>query len=196
MPDKWVFPGGRVDRGDFRAPTANELRPEVAGRLAEGAPPRLARALALAAIRETFEEAGLLLARPAPPRPFVGPWRDFLAIGALPDLEALDVIARAITPPFSPKRFDARFFVAEAEHLLSLDRRPDCGELDEIAWFDLDEALQLDLPDITRFVLRELAARDADPHRPARFMRYTRGRRFLEQALEDAAAPAGPRNAS
>lgn len=181
MPDKWVFPGGRIDRSDFRAPTANELRPDVAAKLAEGAIPRRARALALSAIRETFEEAGLLLAQAAEPRTVAGPWRDFFAIGALPDLEALDVIARAVTPPSRFKRFDARFFVAEADRLLSLERRPDCGELDEIAWVDLDEALALDLPDITRYVLRELQTRLENPDGPARFMRFWRGRRFTEQ---------------
>ncbi len=182
MPDKWVFPGGRIDRSDFRAPTANELRPEVAARLSEGTPARRGRALALSAIRETFEEVGLLLAKAAPPRSMAGPWRDFLAIGALPDLDALDVIARAVTPPSRSKRFDARFFVAEADRLLSLERRPDCGELDEIAWFDLDEALKLDLPDITRFVLRELGIRLEDPNGASRYMRFWRGRRFVEQA--------------
>jgi 8-oxo-dGTP pyrophosphatase MutT (NUDIX family) len=182
MPDKWVFPGGRIDRSDYRVPTASELRGEVAARLSEGTPAHKGRALALSAIRETFEEAGLLLAKPAPPRSVAGPWREFFAIGALPDLDALDVIARAVTPPSRFKRFDARFFVAEADRLLSLERRPDCGELDEIAWFDLDEALRLDLPDITRFVLRELGERIADPeHGHKRYMRFWRGRRFVEQ---------------
>jgi len=181
MPDKWVFPGGRIDRSDFRAPSGSELRPEVAARLEKTASPSRARALALAAIRETFEEAGLLLAQKAEPRSVAGPWRDFFAIGALPDLEALDIIARAVTPPSRFKRFDARFFVAEAERLLSLERRPDCGELDEIAWVDLDEALALDLPDITRYVLRELQTRLDNPEGPARFMRFWRGRRFSEQ---------------
>jgi len=179
MPDKWVFPGGRIDRSDFRAPFASDLRPEVAARLHKTAPPRRARALALTAVRETFEEAGLLLARPAPARVAAGPWRDFLEIGAAPDLAALDFIARAITPPYRPKRFDARFFVANAEALLSLERRADCGELDEIAWVDMDEALALDLPNITRFVLQELAQRMEDPSRPAPFMRFRRGVRDL-----------------
>ncbi len=98
MPDKWVFPGGRIDRSDYRVPTASELRHEVAARLSEGTPAHKGRALALSAIRETFEEAGLLLAKPAPPRSVAGPWREFFAIGALPDLDALDVIARAVTP--------------------------------------------------------------------------------------------------
>ncbi|MFA7263346.1 MAG: NUDIX hydrolase [Caulobacter sp.] len=183
MPDKWVFPGGRVDRGDFTAPSANDLRPDVATRLAltaRHASPLLPRALALAAIRETFEEAGLLLAREAPPRPGVGGWREFLEAGALPDLAALDFVARAITPPYRPRRFDARFFMAEAEALLSLERRPDCGELDAIEWVDLDEALALDLPNITRFVVAEVAERLAGATRPVPFMRFLRGARRLE----------------
>ena len=179
MPDKWVFPGGRIDRSDFRAPYATDLRPEVAARLAKTAPVHRARALALTAVRETFEEAGLLLAKPAPPRVAAGPWREFLAVGAAPDLGRLDFIARAITPPYRPKRFDARFFMAEAESLLSLERRPDCGELDEIAWVDMDEALALDLPNVTRFVLQELALRLEDPSRPAPFVRFARGARLL-----------------
>jgi len=179
MPDKWVFPGGRVERADFRAPSATDLRPGVAARLEMTAPRARGRALALAAIRETFEEAGLLLAKPAPARPAAGPWREFLAQGALPDLEALDFVARAVTPPMLPKRFDARFFLAEADRLISLDRQGDCGELDEIAWVDLEEALALDLPTVTRFVLREVPLRLADPSRPVPSLQFLRGRQQL-----------------
>lgn len=182
MPDKWVFPGGRVDRGDHRAPAATELRPEVAAKLALTAAGRagLPRALALAAVRETFEEVGLLLARPVPAWPAAGAWRPFLALGAAPDLAALSFVARAITPPYRPKRFDARFFMAEAERLVSLDRAPDCGELDEIAWVDLDEALALNLPNITRFVLGDIAERLDQPERPVPSMRFHRGARRLD----------------
>jgi 8-oxo-dGTP pyrophosphatase MutT (NUDIX family) len=179
MPDKWVFPGGRVDRLDFTAPSATELRPEVESRLLKTGTSRLARALALAAVRETFEEAGLLLAKPTPMRPSLGPWRAFAERGALPDLAALDFVARAVTPANSPKRFDARFFLADAAALLSLDREPDCGELDQIEWFGLDDALSLDLPSVTRFVLRELPARLADPFRPTPSLRFMRGRQEL-----------------
>jgi 8-oxo-dGTP pyrophosphatase MutT (NUDIX family) len=179
MPDKWVFPGGRVDLGDFRAPHATDLRPEVAARLAKTATPVRARALAMAAVRETFEEVGLLLARPAPVRPSVGAWRPFLAQGALPDLAALDFVAQAVTPPNSPKRFNARFFMADAERLISLERQADCGELDEIAWVELDEALSLDLPSVTRFVLKEIPRRLADPTRPAPSLRFARGKQQL-----------------
>ncbi|MEO7027610.1 MAG: NUDIX hydrolase [Caulobacteraceae bacterium] len=179
MPGKWVFPGGRVDRGDFTAPSASELRPDVAALLSAGTPARRARAIALAAIRETFEEVGLLLARPAPPRLGAGPWRDFLHLGAAPDLAALDFIARAITPPMSPKRFDARFFMADATRLLRQEPLADCGELDEIAWFSLNDALELDLPSVTRFVLRDLPARLADRTRSAPCLRYVRGKQSV-----------------
>ncbi|MGH7022795.1 MAG: NUDIX hydrolase [Caulobacteraceae bacterium] len=179
MPDKWVFPGGRIDPADYRAPSASELRPEVAGRLEKTAPARRARALALAAVRETFEEAGLLLAKPAKARHVAGPWREFLLHGAEPDLAALDFVARAVTPAVSPKRFDARFFLADAESLLSLERAADCGELHEIAWVDLAEAMALDLPSVTRFVLRELPLRLEDPTRLAPSLRFIRGRQEL-----------------
>ncbi|MFI4933692.1 MAG: NUDIX hydrolase [Caulobacterales bacterium] len=180
MPDKWVFPGGRIDPSDFRAPVASELRPEVAERLSTAAPAKRARALALAAIRETFEETGLLLARPGHHRPIAGPWRQFLEQGALPDLSAVDFIARAVTPPMVPKRFDARFFMAEAENLISLERQPDCGELTEIAWLELEEALGLDLPTVTGFVLREIPQRLKDPHRPLPYLRMRRGSRTMD----------------
>ena len=179
MPDKWVFPGGRIDRSDFRAPFSTPLRHEVAARLEKTTSAERARALALTAVRETFEEAGLLLARPAPPRPGVGPWREFMAQGAAADLDALTFIARAVTPPSRHKRFDARFFMAEADRLMSLDRQGDCGELDEIAWVTLEDALGLDLPSVTRFILREIPLRLADPHRPAPSLRFLYGRQQL-----------------
>jgi 8-oxo-dGTP pyrophosphatase MutT (NUDIX family) len=179
MPDKWVFPGGRIDRSDFTAPHGTDLRPEVAARLEKTAPPARARALAMAAIRETFEEVGLLLATPDPPRVAAGPWREFLALGAAPDLSALDFVARAVTPPMLPKRYDARFFMADAARLISLERQPDCGELDEIAWFGLEAALALDLPTVTRFVLREVPKRLIDPTLPAPSLRFARGKQQL-----------------
>lgn len=183
MPSKWVFPGGRVDRGDFTAPAHGELDPESLARLQvtlRHRSPQLPRALAMAAIRETFEEVGLLLAKPAPPRPGAGPWREFLEAGALPDLTAVRFVARAITPPYRPRRFDARFFMADAESLISLERRPDCGELDEIGWVTLEECADLDLPNITRFVVQEVGERLSSPDRPAPFMRFLQGARRLE----------------
>lgn len=172
MPGKWVFPGGRIDRSDFYVPHTGALKSETERRLRHGLPAARAVALALTAIRETFEETGLLIGKAAQPRPRAGPWGPFLAQGALPDLSSLDMVARAVTPPQLPKRFDARFLLAPAEALLSLERQPDCGELDEIAWVDIGEALALELPAITRFVVRDVAERLDKPEKPAFFMRF------------------------
>ena len=73
MASKWVFPGGRIERADFTAAAASDLDPDSAARLQAEIAPRRARALALAAVRETFEETGLRLARPAPPVRTAGP---------------------------------------------------------------------------------------------------------------------------
>jgi 8-oxo-dGTP pyrophosphatase MutT (NUDIX family) len=175
MPDRWVFPGGRIDRADYRAPYATDLQPEVAAVFDRHLKTGKGRALALAAVRETWEEAGLLLARPAPSRPGAGPWRTFLDQSALPDLDAMQVVARAITPPMVGKRFDTWFLAADAERLMSLDRQADCGELDEIAWVDFDEAQALPLPTVTRMMIRETIERTKDPARPKPFLRFKSG---------------------
>jgi 8-oxo-dGTP pyrophosphatase MutT (NUDIX family) len=180
MASKWVFPGGRVDPTDRRVPAATELKPETRVLLERGATPSRARSLAMAAIRETFEETGVLLARPGAPRAGVGPWREFLERGALPDLAALDYVARAITPPGRTRRFDARFFTADASALISLEPEAGCGELDEIAWLPLSQTAGFDLPAITRFVLGEVEARLKDPGRAIPLVRMVRGRHVVE----------------
>lgn len=145
MPGKWVFPGGRIDRCDYRAPAISELQPDVASQLAATARlcrqdgTRLARALAQTAVRETFEETGLIF----------GKHNNNILQS---DLSGLKYIARAITPPARHKRFDARFLLADASGLLSLDPT-DSRELGELAWFTTDEARELDLPTVTRAVL-------------------------------------------
>lgn len=180
MASKWVFPGGRVERADPSAAFASDLADADAIRLTREVSPRRARALALAAVRETFEETGLLLAEPAPPASVAGPWREFRAVGALPDLAALRYIARAVTPPGRSRRFDARFFMADASALLHPEPTAGSGELDEIAWLPLDEARAVDLPAITRFVLGEVSERLAHPRRPLPFVRMVRGRHVIE----------------
>jgi len=171
MPGHWVFPGGRIDRADFGVPHVGALKPETERRLRHGATESRAKALAMTAIRETFEETGLLLADAAQPSTRAGPWGAFLAQGALPNLAPLDMVARAVTPPGFAKRFDTRFFLAPAEALLTLDPQADCGELDEIAWMEIDEALGLGLISVTQFILQEVAQRLTDPTRPAIHLR-------------------------
>jgi 8-oxo-dGTP pyrophosphatase MutT (NUDIX family) len=164
MPDKWVFPGGRIDRSDWHAPVARDLAPAVATAVAErprrapADPLRFARTLALAAVRETFEETGLVLGQRAAPARAPGGWAGFHGAGYRPDLSGLSYLARAITPPGRPRRFDARFFMADASALLSLEPA-DSHELGEIRWFPLAEARALDLPTVTRAVLDLVEAR-------------------------------------
>ncbi len=179
MASKWVFPGGRIDRSDFDATSGTDPHPRTAAVLNRELPSRRARALLLTAVRETFEETGLILGIPAPPASVVGPWREFRAVGALPNLAALRYVARAITPPGRSRRFDARFFLANAEALLSSEPTTGSGELDEIAWLPLDDARALDLPSITRFVLAEVSERLDHPDRPIPFVRMVRGQHLV-----------------
>jgi len=179
MASKWVFPGGRIDRSDFRAASTGDFDARTAARLTVGCPPNRARALALTAIRETFEETSLIVGQKAPPASVAGPWREYRAAGALPDLSALTYVARAITPPGRARRFDARFFMADGSALLSRDIEGS-GELDEIAWFPWEEAETLDLPAITRFIVGEVGKRLADPDRPAPFVRFVRGKHDIQ----------------
>ena len=191
MPSRWVFPGGRCEAGDARAPAASELTGETLDLLGRATPPSataLPRALAIAAVRETWEETGLRLARlaPAPARPPAEPWPQFAADGRLPDLAALRFVARAVTPPVLPRRFDARFFLADAERLAGLEARPS-PELDEVAWLTLEEARDVELPSITRFLLKELPLRLGDPARPPLFLRVVHGRRRADPITDIAA---------
>src|ERR1700691_1585122 len=119
MPGKFVFPGGRVDISDGPVPAADPIPGALEANLLKGRPkitPSRARSLAVAAIREACEETGLCLGRkPDGPVPALsGPWKPFTDAGLLPDPSRLFLIARAITPPGRVRRFDTRFFTADA----------------------------------------------------------------------------------
>ena len=182
MANKYVFPGGRLDPGDMRIPVAAELRPEVAARAALGTSLSRARGLALAAIRETFEETGILLGERATkvPRTRAPAWKKFFAHKVMPRLDTLEIIARAVTPPNRTRRFDARFFMADASLIVHELGGAEHEELLTPAWLTIDEARALDLPSITRTVLDEVEARvNGDTKRPAPFYRFTRGKASL-----------------
>lgn len=167
IPDAFVFPGGKVDPDDRRAPCPLPLAPVTEGavRTSASVSETAARALAHAAIRETYEETGLFVARPAEFRaPGSGTWREFEARGLAPDHAALGLIGRAITPSVSPVRFHARFFVANANAARGELRSND--ELLDLAWYPLEEALQLPIIDVTRFMLEEARAFAAGPPGP------------------------------
>jgi 8-oxo-dGTP pyrophosphatase MutT (NUDIX family) len=176
MPDKFVFPGGAVDPDDLALAGDAPLDAETCRRLAVDTTPELRRALPLAAVRELWEEAGLALGLPDPgaaARDVPASWRGFFAAGFVPHTAALQLIFRAITPPGRPRRFDARFFLAEASEVAATgDDFTGAGdELRHLQWLDLPTARALPLPFITEVVLSEIAARAAGPEasRPVPF---------------------------
>lgn len=163
LPGKFVFPGGRVDASDRAMRAALPLHPDVERKLLVNTKFQSVndvQALALAAIRETFEETGIVIGSRAAVKGSVpsGPWSKFLQTGFYPDPSLLQFIARAITPPGFAKRFDARFFCVDSGaivHRLENIVHPD-AELVELTWLPITEASKLDLPVITGFVLEEL----------------------------------------
>jgi 8-oxo-dGTP pyrophosphatase MutT (NUDIX family) len=187
MPDKFVFPGGAVDPEDAALPGPVRLAPETARRLAVGTPAALVPAIARAAVRELWEETGLLLGRPeagAAAETVPAAWQGFFAAGLEPHTAALRFVFRAVTPPGRPRRFDARFFLAEAAELAGAAHDDFAGageELSHLRWLDLGEARTLPLPFITEVVLAELGEilADPDPDRPVPFFDQTpEGARF------------------
>jgi len=140
MPSRLVFPGGRVDAADRTAPVATELSPQTRRALERRAPPRLARAIAVAAARELMEETGLLF----------GP----LVAGRLqPDLAPMRYLCRALTPPMSPVRFNARFLYAPAE--AATGTFADSAELENLAYYPIDETPPYEMAPITAKAIGE-----------------------------------------
>lgn len=146
MPSKYVFPGGRVDTADHT--DAISLSPVCEARLGQYALPDSPPPAALVACvrRELAEETSL----------------------SLPPTAPLRFIFRAITPPGSPRRFDARFFLADAAHIDSTldDFSQAEDELSHLHWVCLEETRKLDLPFITEIVLAELRALLAGQDQP------------------------------
>jgi 8-oxo-dGTP pyrophosphatase MutT (NUDIX family) len=174
MPDKFVFPGGRVDAGDGAAPSLDELSEAEAEAMRQKSR-RQPRAFAMTAIRETFEETGLVVGRAADRMPCPESWAPYYSLGVAPSLSGFTFVGRAITPPMRHKRFDARFLMADAADVLVDDRPPvDGAELNNLKWFTLREVADLDLPNVTRFVISEVEARlvNREPLRPF-YLRWT-----------------------
>ncbi len=165
MPGKFVFPGGRVDKADNRIPVAASIPAALEANLLKGSPritASRARALTVAAIREACEETGLCLGRRSSDAAKLdGPWRPFSEAGLLPDPSGLFLIARAITPPGRIRRFDTRFFTADAsaiahrvEGVIHAE-----AELVELVWVELGSKPLADLHPMTKSVLNELEKR-------------------------------------
>lgn len=159
MPSKYVFPGGAVDAADAFAPLARPLDETDRRRLLheprDGIPPN-PEALAAAALRELVEEAGLMIGAESKAK---CDWPGYARTETAPDASALRYVFRAITPPKRPRRFDARFFAADAATISGDpdDFRLASDELSHLHWVPLPEARSLNLPFITEVVLSEIA---------------------------------------
>ena len=166
LPDTYVFPGGRVDPGDralarhvrLQASESACVQTSLRGKPSDAR----AAALALAAVRETFEETGILIGASGPvdvPEHATpaGGWDAFLATGFRPCLDHLTYFARAVTPPARPRRYDTRFFVVDAARIAHRTDAID-GELLDIGWFTVSDAKTLKLPSITRVITQDIAS--------------------------------------
>ncbi len=181
IPDAYVFPGGRVDRADHDAKPATDLDAAHPPRMAVRRNADMARALAMAAVRETYEETGLLFGRPGD----VGDlkhdsWEELRAAGQAPDLARLTYVGRAITSPYSPIRFHARFFVADAAH--ATGNLGGSGELSDLHWTPVGRALaELPIVDVTEFMLAQVRDIWPDLHaeRERPLFAYRRDRPFV-----------------
>lgn len=162
MPNKYVFPGGRLDEEDHRAHRPVPLHSSVRAKLEKRADAGLAAPLAMAAVRETFEETGLALGKPgsidrSSLESAGESWAAFFGLGLVPALDQLRFLARAVTPPGGPRRFDSRFFMTDSRHMHGELRSN--GELLDLRWVPIEESFGLDLPHITRHVLKLLQMR-------------------------------------
>ena len=167
VPEVWVFPGGRVDRSDHGSEVTSNLRPAVARRL--GAHHSHPHALAVAALRETWEETGVAIG-------------DVEGDTIVPDLGRIDYVGRAITPAGSPLRYHARFFCMEWRG--ALPRLRGNGELEELAWWSVDEVLALPTVDVTDLMLEEALARiesGSGGRRPPVFVHYRSMRPYIRR---------------
>lgn len=157
MPNKFVFPGGAVDEDDAQVALAGLPNEVCMRRLAVDAKDVRAQSFLSAGIREVWEETGLRFAEKGAAGSL---WDGFSDGGYTPSADGLRYVFRAITPPGRPRRFDARFFLADASSILDDpdDFSKASDELSHLHWVPLTDARRLDLPFITEVVLAEVDA--------------------------------------
>jgi 8-oxo-dGTP pyrophosphatase MutT (NUDIX family) len=181
LPQRYVFPGGRVDPQDSRVRLATPIRPDVDALLTRRATPARARALMAAAVRETFEEAGLLIGNedPTPGRWVPDNWRTFFESGMAPSVKHINYVARAVTPHWRPIRFNARFFMVDHAHVTG--ELSGSGELLDLTYVPVAETGSLELPLITTRVLElveNLARNPPDPAKPRTIANFRHNGKF------------------
>jgi 8-oxo-dGTP pyrophosphatase MutT (NUDIX family) len=155
MPGVYVFPGGRIEAPDSRPWSVEAGAAALAPRLLRGA---------RAALRETWEEVGVLFGRKAAgpaaaERAAAAPIeRAYRAKGLAAAIDRLTYVGRAITPSNSSRRFNTRFFLGDGADVFGEPRASE--ELEDAGWRPIEDGLLAELRDVTRFMLdRALALR-------------------------------------
>lgn len=186
MPSVYVFPGGRVDPCDSYIVPKSGFSQRTENVLSGILPPARARAAALACIRETYEETGLILGDIGPARQTRSQnssWQKLMAGGQIPDLSQLEVIGRAITPPYRSKRFDTLFFLTRLNSAAARRSFVDSAELHDVKWIALSQTGGLETHRATQMMLGELQSCLAKPALPEDilFSRLERGRHIFDR---------------
>ena len=168
MPSKFVFPGGAVDDDDAVVPLASPLPERCQCALRDQNPGPTPGTLAIAAVRELFEETGLMVGAPhndrVDPKKLPEDWLPIFETGLAPRLDCLDYVARAVTPPNNVRRFNARFFIVDSRN--TSGELGGSGELVDLQWIPIADALAMpNTPDPTSIALREVRRllADGDP---------------------------------
>jgi 8-oxo-dGTP pyrophosphatase MutT (NUDIX family) len=184
MPGVYVFPGGAVDRED------NKPWPVETG--GTHLPPRLLRS-ARAALRETWEEVGVLVGRRAEPDTLSdatglgGVEAAYAASGISAAIDTLTYVGRAITPTRVFRRFNTRFFLADGAHVFGEPAASE--ELEDVGWHPVGRQPLAALRDVSQFMLQRAMALRAGTARgePPLFCTARGQRRILvcREAIRD-----------
>jgi 8-oxo-dGTP pyrophosphatase MutT (NUDIX family) len=151
MPGVYVFPGGALDPPD-RIAWCVESGTEALGS-------KLSRS-ARAALRETWEEAGVLIGRASrlpPAAPAQTPIeRAYLDRGLVAAMDHLTYVGRAITPSHSFRRFNTRFFLGDGNNVHGDPVASE--ELEDVGWHSVGHEAFASFRDVTRFMLARAIA--------------------------------------
>ena len=152
----YVFAGGKVEKFDYLPKAGTALKGDLSHRISSN--PRTSLGFAMAAVRETYEETGLLLGtRGDLGKTNSNTWDEIRKKNQAPDLGKLEYVGHAITPASKAVRFNAKFFYAW-EHDMT-GELAGYGELSDLAFLNLKHALELPLVDVTQFMLEEIIRR-------------------------------------
>jgi 8-oxo-dGTP pyrophosphatase MutT (NUDIX family) len=179
QPGVYVFPGGMLERSDFNVTPADSFDQRFVRSMGVGGSLARAQALAVAAVRETYEEVGLFVAKKTAAAASSNPaWQDFATQNLAPRLSPMAYIGRAITPARQPIRFDARFFCIEEKYTTGNIR--DNGELTDLRWIKLSRRDDFNMMKVTHLMMDMLQAKVRDVNAKVPFLYFINGQKVLK----------------